>query len=169
MTTASDEAAGTALAVLSDTLWRLRELLGGAEYGLLVQRLLGEGGHLHHLTTAADALDATLAEIRLVEIVRATQAADAAVALGLPGSPDAVTVSALAAAAPEPWDTVLEDHARALRDLASAVATQRRSTEQALRAGAEAVDAALRELSDDPRDTRTGRRVFAGARLDQRA
>ncbi len=162
-----DEVSET-LSALNDTLWTLRELLGLTEFGLVVQRLVAEAGESRHLTTAADQLDVVCARIQQVEVVRAGLVDAAAVVLGCA---DDVSLTALAEAAPEPWRMILEDHAGALRGLARSVATHRHATERVLRAGADAVDNALRTLSetaashgDDPRDF-----VTSGSRLDRRA
>jgi hypothetical protein len=52
-----------------------------------------------------------LVELRRTELLRAVQADDVAIELGLaPGA----TLRHLVAAAPEPWQTILDDHRRAL-------------------------------------------------------
>ena len=65
------------------------------------------------LATGGD-VRAALQEFRLGEVFRAAEVEDLARLLGLP---DEVSLTDLAAAAPEPWRTMLTDHWAALQQL----------------------------------------------------
>jgi hypothetical protein len=146
------------LGPLSNALWELRELLDLVCYLLTVQRLLATAGEARWLSYSAQQLDVATQQIRRTEIVRAGAADDAAAALGLK---PAATLAEIAAAAPVPWDDILGEHRDALRTMAEKVAAARAATEQALRSGADAVTATLREMETSVRGD--------AARLDYRA
>ncbi len=95
----------------SETLWRERELLDLLAFKLEEEALLVEAGRTRWLDRAAREVDLLLVELRRTELLRAVQADDLARDLGLaPGA----TLRAIAAAAGEPWATILDDHRRAL-------------------------------------------------------
>lgn len=139
----ADESLGS----VSNVLWELRELLDMTCYLLTVERLLATAGEAHYLNYAAQQLDVLTEQIRRTEIMRTAATEHAAELLRLhPGA----SLAELAAAAPSPWDEILAEHRDGLRALSDKVAAGRGSTEQALRAGSEAVRNALRAVDNPP-------------------
>jgi hypothetical protein len=101
------------LAGLDDVLWRQRRMLENLVYRLSTQQLLIAAGAARWARHSTDEVDTAIAEIRACELDRALDAEFAAGHLGL--APDA-TLGAIAAASPEPWPAILQDH---LADLAA--------------------------------------------------
>ncbi|MDP8970131.1 MAG: flagellar protein FlgN [Actinomycetota bacterium] len=116
------------LGEVSSVLWRERRLLALLVDTLERERLLAATGSLC-LLHAERALEAIRAELRSSELDRAMAVVAAAPDLGL--DPDA-TLSALAAAADDPWSELLDQHRTALRRAISAATHQSRLTRMLL-------------------------------------
>ncbi len=96
---------------VTETLWRERELLERLAFKLDVERLLAESGGSRWQARAGREVDLILDEVRRTELLRAVQCDAVATTLGAaPGA----TLRTLAAAAAEPWRTILGDHHGAL-------------------------------------------------------
>jgi hypothetical protein len=118
-----------ALRDLSDVLWRERQLLDLLVFRLATERNV-DPAHLRWAAYAADDVDRESERLRLVEMERATVAAEEAQRLGL--SPLS-SLAELAAAAPEPWNVILDRHREALADLTDQVASGARESRARLR------------------------------------
>ncbi len=95
---------------LSLILWRERELLELLAYKLELEQLVLTSGRTRWLTHSTREVEDVLVEIRETEVLRAIAADEAAAEVGLAPNP---ALSALAAAAAEPWTTILDDHRQA--------------------------------------------------------
>ncbi|GAA1137833.1 flagellar protein FlgN [Nocardioides aquiterrae] len=95
---------------LSLVLWRERELLEALQYRLAVEQLVMAGGQTRWLANAARDVEQAVEELRSMELLRAVAADEAASAAGLAPNP---SLSALIAAADEPWRSILADHREA--------------------------------------------------------
>jgi hypothetical protein len=111
---------------LSLILWRERELLDLLAYKLEVEQLVLGSGRTKWLVQANREVEELLVSVREIEVLRAVAADEVGVELGLGENP---TLSALAAAAEEPWRSILEEH----RDAFVAVATDIASLSEANR------------------------------------
>jgi hypothetical protein len=110
---------GAGYPAVASALWRQREAM----------QLLGSA-----LAGGGDQVRAALDDFRLGEVFRAAEVEELARSLGLPAE---VSLAELAAAAPEPWRTVLSDHLVGLQQLytevtARAAAAQVRIWQQSL-------------------------------------
>ena len=94
----TERGAPTGYPAVASVLWQQREAMQ------LLAQALATGGDVR----------AALQEFRLGEVFRAAEVEDLARLLGLP---DEVSLTDLAAAAPEPWRTMLTDHWAALQQL----------------------------------------------------
>ncbi len=123
-----------ALAALDDALWHRRRLSERLLYALTAAQLLLEAGREPLLPHAAqdvqDAID------RLHETDLATRRAQRRVALDLAYPSGVTSLAALAGRAPEPWATILADHAATLdalaREIGGTLARDRELAERAL-------------------------------------
>lgn len=123
-----DEGSRPWLGEVSNVLWRERRLLGLLVDRLELERLLAAIDSLW-LLRAARELEAIRAELHRSELDRAMAVVAGAADLGL--GPDA-TLSALAAAADDPWSELLAQHRTALRAAISAATHQSRLTRRLL-------------------------------------
>jgi hypothetical protein len=92
---------------LSLILWRERELLELLAYKLELEQLVLASGRTRWLANATREVEEVLETLRETEVLRAVAADEVADELGLP---PASTLSTLAEAAPEPWQSILQDH-----------------------------------------------------------
>lgn len=92
---------------LSLVLWRERELLGLLSFKLEVERLLLASGDARWLGHATREIEDVLATIRETEVLRAVLVDELAAERRLPPNP---SLAALAAAAPDPWGSLLLEH-----------------------------------------------------------
>jgi hypothetical protein len=99
------------LSAVSDILWRERDLLELLVFKLDVEHLLLDAGRRRWLAQAGRELEMVREEIRRVEVLRSVEVAALAAELGLGA---AVSLRQLAAAAAEPWRSILVDHRTAL-------------------------------------------------------
>ncbi|WP_300682334.1 flagellar protein FlgN [Nocardioides sp.] len=111
---------------LSLILWRERELLELLAYKLEVEQLVLASGRSRWLTQANREVEDLLITVRETEVLRAVAANEVGAELGLGENP---TLSALAAAAEEPWRSILAEHRDAFvavtRDIAELSETNR--------------------------------------------
>jgi hypothetical protein len=127
------------LSEVSNILWQERHLLELLVFKLDEQQLLLAAGRTRWLALAADELDAVMGELRQVELLRAIEVDGTAEVLGLPSGP---SLAELAAAAPDPWDDLLQQHRAALLALAEEVRDRSAHNCELLGRG----EAAVREL-----------------------
>lgn len=104
----------TAFADLSAVLWDARELLEQLLYNAAAQHWFYAYGESRWRTRAAQELRLAVSQLRITEVLRAAESEELCRRLGLPND---TTLRAIAAVAPEPWQTLLSDHRRALRGL----------------------------------------------------
>jgi hypothetical protein len=107
-----------AAAELNSVLWRERELLESLLFFLETEQLMLAGGRTRWLARTSAEIEQTTAALRETEIVRAVVADRIAAELGLGADP---SLSALAAAADEPWTTILDDQREAFLDLTTQI------------------------------------------------
>ena len=96
-----------ALADVSTVLWRERELLELLLFKLEEEQLVLASGRTRWLAHATREVEMVIAQIRSAELERAVLVDALAAELGLPASP---SLTALADAAPSPWDELLRAH-----------------------------------------------------------
>ena len=130
---------------VSQILWRERQLLDLLLCKLEVEQLVLASGRTRWLTAVTREVEYVLAEVKQVELLRAVLVGAAAEQLGLdPGC----TLRELAAAAPEPWDGILEQHRTAFLTTAEELKAIARLNRDLLSQGARAVHEALAWLSE---------------------
>jgi hypothetical protein len=95
------------LTELVDTLWRQREALELLLFKLEEEQLVLASGSDRWHRHAGREVELVLEQIRHTEVLRAMESDDTAAALGLPPG---VSLSAMSAAAPEPWAGMLRAH-----------------------------------------------------------
>ena len=98
------------LTEVSNILWRERQLLELLLFKMEEEQLLLAAGRSRWLAHATREVETVLAEIKRVELTRTAEVEALAVSLGM--APTA-SLRELAAAAPAPWDAVLQDHREA--------------------------------------------------------
>jgi hypothetical protein len=119
-------------ATLGELLWRERELLDQLVCTLVVAKVM-DLVSMRPADAAETEADSAIGRMQLTEVHRAAEVEALARLADLPGGP---TLAELAAAAPEPWQTVLADHRAALRMLLTdleSLATWQRSLADFLR------------------------------------
>ncbi|MGH8889715.1 MAG: flagellar protein FlgN [Acidothermaceae bacterium] len=116
-------------AVVSDVLWRERELLDVLLYKLDQERLLLADGNVRWLARATHEIDLVLEQIRLTELSRAIEVDALGAELGLEPGP---TLAALADAAPSPWAELFAAHRIAFASLSEQIEACARSNRGAL-------------------------------------
>ena len=134
-----------ALAEVTSTLWRERELLELLLFKLEEEQLLLAAGRHRWLARATREVETVLEEIRRAELLRAVQVDEAAVELGLEPGP---SLGALAAAADEPWRTLLREHRTAFMTATAEISAMAQSNRDLLTAGFRATRDALLSLTD---------------------
>lgn len=125
---------------LSLILWRERELLELLSYKLEVERLVLASGRTRWLVNATREIEDVLATIRETEVLRALAADEAAAELGLAPDP---SLASLAAAAPDPWGTLLLEHRDAFVVAAREIAQLSEDNQGLLTAGYRSARATL--------------------------
>ena len=114
------------VAELSAVLWRERQLLELLLFKLEEEQLVLTSGRSRWLAHATREVEMVIGQIRQAELERAVLVDAAAAELGLPASP---SLTALAEAAPAPWDDLLRAHRAAfllLTEEISAMSTTNR-------------------------------------------
>jgi hypothetical protein len=99
-------------------LWCERAIVERVLFRLTEQQLLLEAGHTQWLVPASEDLAAAIDELRATEVLRSAEADALARVLG-PSC--GATLAELAAAAPEPWASMLLEHRDALREITAAI------------------------------------------------
>jgi FlgN protein len=139
--------AETALAHVSSALWRIRELLDLLTFKLETEQVLVAAGRTRWLGRATHEVELVLEEIRHAELRRSIELGDVADVLGL--DPDC-SLRDLAAAAPPPWDDVLEDHRESLLTATSEISSLAESNRELLDTSYRALQEALGLASPTP-------------------
>ncbi|WP_223163713.1 flagellar export chaperone FlgN [Nocardioides humilatus] len=125
---------------LSLILWRERELMELLSYKLEVERLVLASGRTRWLINATREIEDVLATIRETEVLRAVAADEAAADLGLSADSSLAT---LAAAAPDPWGSLLLEHRDAFVAAAREIAQLSEDNHELLTAGFRSARATL--------------------------
>jgi hypothetical protein len=121
---------------VSQTLWRERQLLDLLVCKLEVEQLVLAAGRTRWLPAVTREVEYVLAEVKQVELLRAVLI-------------DAVaTLRELAEAAPNPWDTILEQHRIAFLTTSEELRAVARINRDLLAQGARAVQDALAWLCE---------------------
>jgi hypothetical protein len=107
-----------ALGDVSTVLWRERELLELLLFKLEEEQLVLTSGRSRWLAHATREVEMVIGQIRQAELERAILVDAMATELGLPPSP---SLTALAEAAPSPWDDLLRAHRAAFLLLAEEI------------------------------------------------
>lgn len=130
--------------LLAQEATRLEVLL----FRLIELRHLLVAGEGRFLAWAAEDVAHSARAVRDLELRRALLVNEVAAARGLPD--EALTLSALAEAAPSPWSLILSEHRDTLRTLLAEVDRQASAVRRLASAGAATVAAALDELFPPP-------------------
>lgn len=141
---------------VTNTLWKERQLLEMLLYKLECEQLLLASGRTRWLEAATREVEVVLDGIKQAELLRAVQVETIAADLGLLPNP---TLRLLAAAAPSPWDDILEEHRRAFLELTSEIEDLAETNRSLLARGV----AATREVFDHLHATWSGEPVAADA------
>jgi hypothetical protein len=122
-------------------LWREREVVERVLFKLLGQQLVLQAAQTRWLVAANSEIELAVNDLRVMEVMRCAEADRLAERLNLtPGA----TLADLAAAAPEPWGSILAEHRDALRDLASEIDQAIRENRSLLVEGATAISSVNR-------------------------
>jgi hypothetical protein len=153
------------LKVLSDVLWRERELLEQLLFKLEVEQLLLVSGRTTRLPLATREVEEVLGLIREAELGRAIEVDAAAAVLGLA---DGVSLRELAKAAPAPWDGILLEHRLSFVRLTAEISEMSHSNRDLLASSHRATQETLMSLqfsvqTYDPRGAATP--ALTGAQL----
>lgn len=138
------------LTEVSNILWRERQLLELLLFKLEEEQLLLAAGRSRWLAHATREVETVLAEIKRVELSRAVQVEALAVSLGL--APTA-SLRELAAAAPPPWNQVLEDHREAFLSATQEISALAQDNRELLSRGYQAARQVLTSLDDNRVET----------------
>ncbi len=130
---------------LSGVLWRERRLLELLQFKLEEQQLIVADGRTRWIGHATREIEQVLDQVRATELGRAVEAEQAARELGLE---EGCSLRALAAAAPVPWDELLQEHHAALLTLVEDLAGVAVGNRDLLAASADATRATLHSLQD---------------------
>lgn len=130
-------------ATISSLLWHEREALELLLFKLSEEQLILSAGATRWLARANDEVETVLADLRGAEILCAAEVETVAGRLDL-GS--AASLTAVAAAADEPWTTLLGDHRVTLVSLVGEVRAVTADNERLLGAGARAIGETLTSL-----------------------
>jgi hypothetical protein len=128
------------LAGLSSVLWRERDVLESLLFKLDVQQLLLMAGRSTWLVRASAEIEAVLEQVGQIELERAVVFDAVAAEMGLESGP---SLNALAAKAPEPWRTLLNEHYRAFMELAAKIQGVTALNRELAAAGQDAADAVM--------------------------
>lgn len=134
------EAAVGACADLSESLWRIRDVLEALSYRVEVQRALVETGRSTWLARSSRDIDELIASMRAAELSRAVDLVPVTEVLGLPQE---ATLRDIAAVAPAPWDHVLAEHRHALAELTDELTQAALANRELLASSAAAIDEML--------------------------
>jgi hypothetical protein len=122
-------------------LWREREVVERVLFKVLGQQLVLQAAQTRWLVAANSEIELAVNDLRVMEVMRCAEADRLAERLSLaPGA----TLADLAAAAPEPWGSILAEHRDALRDLASEIDQAIRENRSLLVEGATAISSVNR-------------------------
>ena len=137
------------LAGLSSILWRERDVLESLLFKLDVQQLLLMAGRSTWLVRASAEIETVLEQVGRIELERAVVFDAVAADMGVESGPSLTT---LAAQAPEPWRTLLNEHYRAFLELAAKIQGVTALNRELAAAGQEAADAVMAGIrgSSDP-------------------
>lgn len=127
-------------AEVSTVLWTERELLELLLFKLEEEQLVLASGRSRWLAHATREVEMVIEQIRSAELSRAVAVDDLAAELGLTPGP---SLSALADAAPAPWNEMLRDHQLAFLQLTEEISEMSRSNRELLGAAARASREAL--------------------------
>ncbi len=129
---------------VSNALWLQRETLQTLLFRLVCENLVLTSGSDRWLARADDEVRAAVERLRNGELLRAAEVDELIQLLGLDA---AASLGELAAASPEPWDTLLADHRTALRTLAFEIQDVAEENRHLLESGSRAVHDTLAEIS----------------------
>ncbi|MCL6537463.1 MAG: flagellar protein FlgN [Acidothermus sp.] len=134
----------SSLAVLSELLWREREVLDVLLFKLEQERLLVDAGRLEWLPRAAHEIDLVVEELRLIELSRAIETRCVAEELGLP--PEG-SLAEIAEAAPSPWREMYLAHREAMLRLTERIDATAEGTRGALEAARTTAESRTRDAA----------------------
>ena len=118
-------------------LWREREVVERVLFKVLGQQLVLKAGQTRWLVAANTEIELAVNDLRVIEVLRCAEADRLAEQLDIGHG---ATLAELAAAAPEPWGSILAEHRDALRDLATEIDRSIRENRALLIDGASAVN-----------------------------
>jgi hypothetical protein len=116
-------------AEVSTVLWTERELLELLLFKLEEEQLVLASARTRWLAHATREVEMVIEQIRGAELSRAVAVDELAAELGLPSGP---SLTALAEAAPSPWDEMLRDHRQAFLALTDEISEMSRSNRELL-------------------------------------
>lgn len=133
---------------LSEALWRERRLLELLLFKLEEEQLVLTNGRTRWLPQATREVESVLDEIRTAELARAVAVDDVAPALGVPAS---AGLTALAEAAPPPWDELLRAHRDAFASLTAEISRLADDNRELLAMSHRATQETIASLQDTAR------------------
>jgi FlgN protein len=134
-----------AYTAVSNALWVQRETLQTLLYRLVCEKLVLISGSTRWLPQADDQVRDAVEQLRGGELMRAAEVEELTRILVLPAD---ASLAEIAAASPEPWNTLFADHRTALRTLAFEVQAVAEENQHLLDAGSKAVAETLAEISN---------------------
>jgi hypothetical protein len=144
-------ASSDAFGAIAATLWRERESLEQLLFKLVEQQLILTSGNTRWLHLVDDEVRAAGEALRESELIRAAELTLLARQKGLQLE---TTLHELAAASPEPWPLVFEEHSAALRTLTSEIQSVAAENARLLHAGEQAIHEILEQMHRDPAGSR---------------
>jgi hypothetical protein len=150
------------LADLSSILWRERELLELLLFKLEEEQLVLAGGRSRWLAHATREVEMVLDQIRRTEVVRAAEVEAIGTELGVGSN---ASLTALADAAPAPWNDLLVQHRKAFMQLTAEVSALAEANRDLLTTSQRAVRETLLAVGGSVETYgRRGETVSAGSR-----
>lgn len=138
------------LTEVSNVLWRERQLLELLLFKLEEEQLLLAAGRSRWLAHATREVETVLAEIKRVEVARAMEVEALAVSMGLAAT---ASLRELAEAAPEPWDSVLEEHREAFLAATQEITSLAQDNRELLSRGYQAARSVLSSMDSSHVET----------------
>jgi hypothetical protein len=129
---------------LTSMLWRVREALTQVLFTLAVEGMIVTSGQNRWLMMADRELDAALEQLRAFEVLRAIESDGVADRLNLPSG---ATLAQIAAAAEQPWTTILLEHREALGQLTDELASACEQNRRLLDSAAVSMRSTLESLT----------------------
>ena len=137
---------------VSNILWRERQLLELLIFKLEEEQLLLAAGRTRWISHATREVESILEAVRTTELARAVEVEGVAAELELESN---ASLRQLAAAAPEPWGTLFEEHRQAFLALTDEIVQIAGSNRELLARGYQSAREVLKSFGQEQNDVYT--------------